>query len=111
MQFLMLNGQLPMNSMNLIDFILKSEPQRHLFIEGLLSLFIILQQHILIILKMGILLFEQFQLLKDLSILLLIDLLIILNHLLPSLNLFPQLLHLTHLIPLNFSDHRFEVTL
>jgi hypothetical protein len=56
MQFLMLNGQLPMNSMNLIDFILKSEPEGDLLIESLLCLLVILQQHILIVLEVGVLL-------------------------------------------------------
>ena len=58
MQFLMLDGQLPVNAMNLIDLILKPEPERHLFIESLLSLFIVLQEHILIILEMRVLLPE-----------------------------------------------------
>jgi hypothetical protein len=56
MQFLMLDGELPVHSMNLIDFILKSEPEGDLLIESLLCLLVILQQHILIVLEVGVLL-------------------------------------------------------
>lgn len=56
MQFLMLDGEFPMHSMNLIDFILKSEPEGDLLIESLLCLLVILQQHILIVLEVGVLL-------------------------------------------------------
>jgi hypothetical protein len=52
----MLDGELPVHSMNLIDFILKSEPEGDLLIESLLCLLVILQQHILIVLEVGVLL-------------------------------------------------------
>jgi hypothetical protein len=52
----MLDGEFPMHSMNLIDFILKSEPEGDLLVECLLCLLVILQQHILIVLEVGVLL-------------------------------------------------------
>jgi hypothetical protein len=108
-QFLVLDAQLPMHSVDLVDLILKLEAQRDLLIEGLLSLLVILHKHVLIILQVLVLISQQLKLLEDLGVALLVDVLIIVNQLLPPLDLLLQHLHLPRLVPLDLPDHCVEV--
>ena len=54
---------------------------------------------------------QQFDLLEDPGIFLLMDFLVIINNFLPPLDLVSQRLHLGHLVPLDLPDHRLEISI
>lgn len=109
-KFLVLYRQLPMDAVDLINFILEFETQRNLLIECLFGLFVILHQDVLIVLKVSILIPEQLELLEDLGVPLLVDVLIIIDDLLPALYLLLQHVHLPILVPLYLPNHRVKIT-
>lgn len=100
-----------MHSVDLIDLVLEFEAEGDFLIEGLFGLLVILHQDVLIILQVLIMVPQQFQLLEDLGIALLVDILIVINQLLPALDLLLQHLHLPSLIPFDLPNHRIEVPL
>lgn len=106
----MLESQFPVNSVDFVDFVFELEAERYLFVEGLLSLLIILKQHVFVVDQLNVGISQKFEFLEDLCVFLLMDLFIIVDYILAPLDLLPQQLHLCDLIPLNLPDHRLEVS-
>ena len=100
-----------MDSMDLIDFILEFETERDLFVEGLFCLFVIFHKHLLVVLKVVVLLSQLLEFLEYFGIFLLVNVLIVINYLLPSLDLPPQHLHFCHLVSLDLSNHCLKVSI
>lgn len=104
-QPVVLSGQLVMNPVNLVDFVLKLQSQTHFLVEWLLCLFKVFHQHIFFILQVYVLLPQDLQFLKNLCVLFLVYLIVVFNNSLSFLNLFPQRLNFPSFITLNFSNH------
>ena len=107
----MLNGELVVDSVDLVNFALEFEPEGNLFVESLLCLFVILHQNLLVVFKIVVGLSQQFDLLEDPGIFLLVNFLVVVNNFLPPLYLVPQRLHLGYLVPLYLPDHRLEISI
>ena len=97
--------------MNLVDFIFKFKSKRYFFIEGLLGLFEVLHENILVILEVNISLSKLFEFFENLCILLFVNIFIIFNNFLPFLDLLLHTLHLFDFIPLDFSNHSLEISI
>ena len=97
--------------MNLVDFVFELESQTDFLIEGLLGLFEVFHEYIFFIFQVDILLTENFELLKNLSVFLFVYFIVVLNYSLSFLYFLAQRFHFPSLVTLNLSNHCLESTL
>ena len=98
----MLDAQLSMQTVNLVDFGLKLEPEFHFLVEGLFSGVILIEEDTLLVAEVVIVLFELLDLLVNFVVLMFVNLLVLGNHLSLLLKLTSQENHLSGVLPLEF---------
>lgn len=100
-----------MDSVYLINFMLKLQSQVDLLVECLVCLFEIFLNDCLLILELNMLLFQMFQLLVSLCPVHLLRLVEIIQQLILTVHLFLQLVELKHFLSLDLSNHRLKTPL
>jgi hypothetical protein len=107
----MFYAQLSMDSMNFVYLVFKFKAERHFLIKSLFSLLEVLHQHCLVVRQVVICIPEVLQFFKYLDIFLVVYLLVVLYNLLTLLYLRSKRIHLGHLVTLDLTDHRLELTI